>query len=286
MSIFRDCERKGDFMAGKIICITNNKGGTAKTTTTVTVGVGMAAYLRTLGAKNRRILLVDTDSQAHASLLATGRGDFGKQDSLYSVLMAERQSATHVLADCIVASTWDEDLHILPATALLEQAEAELQGTAGAPYRLADPLNQIASQYAAIIIDTRPSFSLMTQMALLAATIAIVPIEPRYLETVGLVSVINKINEIRDGWRHPNLRVGGILVTKMDSRVRGHIQLLDELKRHPQLGKLLLGVVPMNEAVSYAHRSHQSIFNYDPQASASKAYAQVIGRLAHMIGGE
>jgi len=68
-------------------------------------------------------------------------------------------------------------------------------------------LNKIANQYAAVIIDTRPSFSLLTEMGLLAATDAIVPVEPRYLEAVGLTSVIQKINDIGDGWRHPNLRV-------------------------------------------------------------------------------
>ena len=99
---------------------------------------------------------------------------------------------------------------------MLEGAERELMGVAGAPYRLADPSSKIAPQYAAIVIDTRPSFSLLTEMALLAATDAIVPVEPRYLETVGLMSVIQKINDIREGWRHPQLRISGILVTKMD----------------------------------------------------------------------
>jgi len=76
-------------------------------------------------------------------------------------------------------------------------------------------------------------------MGLIAATDAIIPVEPRYLETVGLMSVLGKINDIREGWRHPNLRVSGILVTKMDSRIRGHNHLLEELKAHPVLGKLL-----------------------------------------------
>jgi hypothetical protein len=61
----------------------------------------------------------------------------------------------------------------------------------------------------------------------------------RYLETpVGLLSVISKINDIRDGWRIANLRVRGIVVTKMDNRVRGHHHLLEELKTHPQLNQL------------------------------------------------
>lgn len=92
------------------------------------------------------------------------------------------------------------------------------------------------------------------QPELLAATDAIVPVEPRYLETVGLMSVVSKINDVREGWRHPSLRISGILVTKMDSRIRGHKHLLDELKAHSVLGKLLLGVIPANEAVSYAHQ--------------------------------
>ncbi len=70
---------------------------------------------------------------------------------------------------------------------------------AGAPYRLADPLSQILNRYAAIVIDTSPSFSLMTEMGLIAATDAIVPVEPRYLETVGLMSVIGKISDIHEG---------------------------------------------------------------------------------------
>jgi cellulose biosynthesis protein BcsQ len=72
---------------------------------------------------------------------------------------------------------------------MLEGAERELMRVAGAPYRLADPLSRIAGHYAAVVIDTRPSFSLMTEMGLIAATDAIVPVEPRYLETVGLMSV-------------------------------------------------------------------------------------------------
>jgi cellulose biosynthesis protein BcsQ len=123
-------------------------------------------------------------------------------------------------------------------------------------------------------------------MSLIAATDAIVPVEPRYLETVGLMSVISKINDIREGWRQPNLRVSGIVVTKMNSRIRGHNHLLDELKAHSVLGKLVIGVIPANEAVSYAHHNHLSIFGYDPKAPASRAYAQLVGTLVRHMAQE
>jgi cellulose biosynthesis protein BcsQ len=97
------------------------------------------------------------------------------------------------------------------------------------------------------------------------------------------MSFINKINEVRDGWRRPDLHVAGILVTKLDARIRGHRLLLDELKGHSLLGKLLCGTIPANEAVSYAHHNHLSVFAYDPDASASKAYARLVGALVRQM---
>lgn len=262
---------------------TNHKGGVGKSTSATNIALGIVGMLRRANAPNCRVLLIDTDSQAHATLVTTGRKDYGVDDSLYTVLMADRQNAPQTLLQCIVPSTWDEHLHVLPASSMLEGAERELIGVAGAPYRLADPLSKIAGQYAAVVIDTRPSFSLLTEMGLLAATDAIVPVEPRYLETVGLMSVIQKINDIREGWRHPQLRISGLLVTKMDSRIRGHNHLLAELQAHPVLGRLVLGVIPANEAVSYAHHHHQSLFTYDPRATASKAYAQIVATLMRAV---
>ncbi len=263
----------------RVFVMTNHKGGVGKSTSATNVAFGIVQVLRQAGAANSRVLLIDTDSQGHASLVTTGRHNFGRDDSLYTLLTAERKEAAAVLTRCIIQSIWDEDLHVLPASPLLEGAERELMAVAGAPYRLAEPLSRIANHYAAIVIDTRPSFSLLTEMGLLAATDAIVPVEPRYLETVGLLSVVNKINDIREGWRHPDLHVTGILLTKMDTRVKGHQQMLDGLKAHPTLGKLLCGVIPANEAVAYAHSQHQSIFEYDPHCTASRAYAQLVGLL-------
>jgi chromosome partitioning protein len=267
----------------RVFVFTNHKGGVGKSTSATNIAFGIVNLLRRANASNPRVLIIDTDSQGHASLVTTGRKDYGADDSLYTVLMAERQNAPQTLMNCIVQSQWDENLHVLPASPMLEGAERELMGVAGAPYRLADPLSKIANQYGAIVIDTRPSFSLLTEMGLIAATDAIIPVEPRYLETVGLTRVIQKINDIREGWRHPNLRVSGLLVTKMDTRVRGHNHLLAELKGHAVLGKLLLGVIPSNEAVSYAHRNHQSLFTYDPRSLASKAYMQVVASLVRYL---
>ncbi len=267
----------------RVFVFTNHKGGVGKSTSATNLAFGISALLRRAKAPNCNVLLIDTDQQTHATLVTTGTSDYEKAQSLYAVLMAERREATQTFLDCIVPSEWDEHLHVLPASPALAVAERELSGVAGAPFRLAEPLEKVASQYAAVVIDTHPSFSLITEMALLAATDAIIPAEPRYLETVGLLNVMAKIVEVRDGWRHPNLLISGLLVTKMDSRIRGHRRLLEQLSNHPQLGKLLLGVIPANEAVSYAHSQHKSLFHYDPKATASKAYAQVAANLTRVV---
>src|SRR5512142_1195537 len=134
----------------RVFVMTNHKGGVGKSTSATNVAFGLVRVLKQAGAPNPRVLLIDTDSQGHASLVTTDRADYGRDDSLYTVLTTERKDAASVLTRCIVASTWDEDLHVLPASPLLEAAERELMGGPGAPYRIADPLSLIAGHYAAM----------------------------------------------------------------------------------------------------------------------------------------
>src|SRR5258708_31724793 len=162
----------------------NHKGGVGKSTSATNIALGIASVLKSSGASNARVLLIDTDSQGHATLVTTGRNTYGGQDSLYTVLMADRQNAARVMNECIVQSEWDENLHVLPASAMLEGAERELIGAAGAPYRISDPLSKLLPHYSPVFIDTRPSFSLLTEMALIAPTDALIPVKPRYLESV------------------------------------------------------------------------------------------------------
>jgi chromosome partitioning protein len=112
----------------RVFVLTNHKGGVGKTTSATNIALGITGVLRQAGAPNSRVLLVDTDSQGYATLVTTGRNDYGADDSLYAVLMADRQNAPQVLANCIVPSTWGDDLHVLPTSLLIEGAERELTG--------------------------------------------------------------------------------------------------------------------------------------------------------------
>jgi chromosome partitioning protein len=262
-------------MATPIFVLTNHKGGVGKSTSATNIAYGVLLVMQKAGVENPRVLLIDTDSQGHTSLVTTGRNDYGQHDSLHTVLVADRQNSYQVLLNSCVASHWHPNLFVLPASKLLDNTERELLNTSGAPYRLSKALEPIAHYFNAIVIDTRPSFSLMTVMALLSATDALIPVEPRYLETTGMLSAMNQIIEIRDGWERPNLRIKGIIVTKMDKRIKGHLDSVQSLQEHQALGSLLYGIVPANEAVSYAHSQHSSVLSYDPHASASKAYFKI-----------
>lgn len=267
----------------RVFIFTNNKGGVGKTTSATNSAYGLTRALQKSNVPISRVLLIDTDSQQNTTLLTTGRMDYGRDDSLYSVVTAGRKEAAQRLSECIVPSKWNDNLHILPSSETIENAERELIGVAGAPYILADALKPILPHYAAVVIDTRPSFSLITEMALLAATDAIIPVEPRYLEFVGLNAVIRKINDIREGWRHPALQVRGILVTKFDKRMTGHHEMVDGIRQHPDLGRLLCGIIPANEAVGYAHHANLSVFDYDGGSPAATAYADVVQQMANWM---
>jgi len=97
-----------------VFVFTNHKGGVGKSTSATNIAFGMVGVLRKAGASNCRVLLIDTDSQAHATLITTSKQDYGADNSLYTVLMADRQNAGSAFTNCLVQSEWDDDLHILP----------------------------------------------------------------------------------------------------------------------------------------------------------------------------
>lgn len=73
-----------------VFVLTNHKGGVGKSTSATTIALGISAVLRRAGASNSRVLLIDTDSQGHATLITTGQKDYGIDNSLYTVLAADR----------------------------------------------------------------------------------------------------------------------------------------------------------------------------------------------------
>jgi chromosome partitioning protein len=264
------------------ICLTNNKGGVGKTTTAVSLAHGLVLLLRHNDLPHR-VLLIDTDSQAHATLLTTGQREWDRSESLGEVLLARPSNASAVMQRLIVPSTWDSDLHVLPGSPTLDGVNTRLAEDHGFAVRLRHALRGIADQYDWVVIDTMPSFSRLTTMAMVAATDIVIPVEMRFLETVGLQAIVEKITETQETWEIP-LRLTGILPVKYDQRVNLERENLELYEAHAFYGpRLFRSSIPVNVAISYAHDALESIFMYDDRSTAAQAYMGFVKELVERV---
>lgn len=264
------------------ICLTNNKGGVGKTTTAVCLAHGLVMVLRH-NKMPHRVLLIDTDSQAHATLLTTGRREWDRTQSLGEVLLAKPGQAGSVLQRLIVPSTWDEDLHVLPGSPTLDGVDARLAEDYGFAVRLRHALRSVADQYDWVVIDTMPSFSRLTTLAMVAATDIVIPVEMRFLETIGLQAILEKMADVRRAWEIP-LRLTGILPVKYDQRITLERETLELYATHQFYGSRLFRTpIPINVAISYAHDACESIFTYDEHSTAARAYMAFVRELLERV---
>lgn len=256
------------------IVVTNAKGGVGKTTTVLNLAAGLdvANYQR---QKPWRILVIDTDRQAHATLMLTGRTDFGKEKSLSGLIESERYDDKEILSR-IVTSRWSENIHILPADRSLSKTDEQLILLPRNEYRLSEPVAAIQDSYDWILIDTSPTWTGLSVCALMAANEVLIPLDLRYLALHGLVKMVDDLLDLQRTFRHDSLRILGVLVTKFDRRLRGMDESLSDI-RASQVGPLLFEtIIPENVDIDYAQRKNMDIFSYNPKAPAAVAYAQAL----------
>ena len=264
------------------VCLTNNKGGVGKTTTAVSLAHGLVIFLRHHN-RPRRVLLIDTDSQAHATLLTTGHRQWDRTDSLGEVLLASPDRAGSVLQRLIVPSLWDEDLHVLPGSPALDGANARLAEDHGYAVRLRNALKSVADQYDWVVIDTMPSFSHLTTLAMVASTDIVIPVEMRFLETIGLQAIVEKISDVQQAW-DVSIRLTGVLPIKYDQRVTLERENLELYSSHAFYGpRLFQTPIPINVTISYAHDACESIFMYDDRSTAAQAYMRFVHELVERV---
>jgi chromosome partitioning protein len=244
--------------APKKLAIFNHKGGTGKTTTSVSIAAGLAL-------KGYKVLLVDTDSQGNVGVSLNVKAE----RTLYHVLVMGLKPQD-------VAVKVRENLDLLPSNETLAAAELYLAGRQNRDRILKDRLAAAASHYDVIILDCSPSLSLLNQNALVFADGILVPVACDFLSLVGVRQVIKTVKNVNALLHHP-VQIYGVLPTFYDARARICRDAWGTMKEH--FGERCFQPVRATTKIKEAPAQGKTIFEYAPDSHAASDYQAVVERL-------
>lgn len=254
--------------AGRIVCVANQKGGVAKTTTSVNLGAGLAL-------RGHRILIVDVDPQSNATT-GVGLDHRTLELSTYDLLIGAAS-----LSD-VVRPTDIKGLDCAPASLDLAGAEIELAGAMARERKLAEALEGAGERYDLILLDCPPSLGLLTINALAAAQDLIVPVQCEYYALEGLGQLLATAERVRRSL-NADLRIAGFLLTMYDARTKLSAQVADEVRNH--FGSAVFEtVVPRSVRLSEAPSFGEPVVTLDPSSRGSISYRLLAAEVEERYG--
>lgn len=252
---------------GKIISISNQKGGVGKTTT----AVNLAAFL---AEKGKQVLVVDIDPQANAGF-GLGVNVEEMETTVYEVLLG-----TIPVQEAIFRTTI-ENLYIVPSNMHLAGAQVELMDMEDKEYLLKRSLEKVRDTFDFILIDCPPSLGILTLNSLVASDSVIIPLQCEYYALEGLSQLLKIISLVQDTL-NPKLEIEGVLLTMYDPRTNLSQQVVSDVKQFFK-NKVFSAIIPRNVRLSEAPSFGKPINLYDRTSSGSMSYEQLAHELIQNV---
>jgi chromosome partitioning protein len=241
----------------------NNKGGVGKTTCALNIAAGLAR-------RERKVLVIDVDPQANASLVLLGAKLFDLPRSIYDVLL---EPDRHIRE--IIVPTTIEGLDLAPSQTSLANAELNLAAVRGRERVLRRSMGRGLEPYHYILVDCPPSLGLLTINALLAAGEVHIPIAMTYLALEGVGQVMDAIEAVKRDLDHSALAITGVIPTFFDGRTRLSKEILQSVRDY--FGEVVFDTpIRKNVKLDEAQSHHQSIFDYAPRSAGALEYESLV----------
>lgn len=241
---------------GKVIAVTNQKGGVGKTTTSVNLS-SCLAY------EGKKTLLIDCDPQCNAT------SGLGIEDDQYELTIYDCLDDPDKIKDAVIKTKYN-NLYVIPSSSNMSAVEIELAYEDKREYFLKDAIKSIKDEYDFIIIDSPPALGMITINIMTASDSILIPIQCEYYALEGLSQLISTIKLIKKKM-NPSIEIEGVLATMYDGRTNLSIQVLDEVKKYfPD--KVYKSIIPRNVRLSEAPSFGEPIIKYDRTSKGADAY--------------
>ncbi|XDD46506.1 ParA family protein [Leptospira sp. WS39.C2] len=251
---------------GKIVSISNQKGGVGKTTT----AINLASNLVELGKK---VLLLDIDPQGNSGS-GLGLEVQSLNKTTYEVLIGELSARE------AIQKTFVSNLDIIPSNINLSGLEVDFLGIEKKEFKLKDALASIKESYDYILIDCPPSLGVLTINALCASQSVMITLQTEYFALEGLSQLMRIISLVQSQW-NPSLELEGVLLTMYDKRTNLANQVAEDVRNYFK-EKVYETVIPRNIKLSEAPSFGKPINYYDPDGVGAKSYKslaeEIVGR--------
>lgn len=248
---------------GKIIAISNQKGGVGKSTTAINLSACLAERLK-------KVLIIDLDPQGNTSSgLGVNREE--TENTVYELLTGEATAE-----ECIIRTEFGR-LFLIPSDVDLAGGEIELMEFEEREFRLKNVLDQIRDEYDYILIDCPPSLSLLTLNALSAADSVLIPVQCEYYALEGLTQLMKTIHLVQDRL-NKDLLINGIVFTMYDARTNLSADVVENVKDNLDV-YIYNTIVPRNVRLAESPSYGLPIIRYDSHSTGAQKYRELAKEL-------